>query len=244
MYIIITFDNSVKCCDITHINTIDKHYHSIIYKLNTSDSNWNPLIQISISTICNNGTNEYTLSNKYSLFDVKTIKKFNLPITIEYINLVCAFGKVDTLDYLSKKLNNFPYDEWALHWASLNGYVNVLEWWFTSGLELKYTEYALNWASQNGQVNVLEWWLKSGLELKYTEYALNWASESGYVNVLEWWHKSGLELKYTENALLWTSWNGHVNVLDWWLRSGLKLKYTESASKMASKYGISFIREL
>ena len=184
MYIIITFDNSSKCCDITHINTINRHYQSIIHKLYISEFRGNSLIQIAISTICNNEPNEYVLSNKYSLFDVKTIKKFNLPITNEYINIVCAFGKVDTLDYLSKKLNNFPYDEWALSWASFNGHVNVLEWWLKSGLELKYTELALYCASCKGQVKVLEWWLKSGLPLKYSQSASKMASKYGIV--LEW----------------------------------------------------------
>jgi hypothetical protein len=85
------------------------------------------------------------LGDKYPLYDLETIKKFNLKINEYYVTKVCELGKVE-----------------------------VLKWWYDSGLPLKYTNDALDWESFGwGHVNVLEWSKDSGLELKYTEDALN-----------------------------------------------------------------------
>ncbi len=72
MHIIITFNYLKKFCDVIQIDAIYKLYEptspnkiSNLYRI--------PLIQIAIYTICNNGTTKYVLSNKYSLYDVKTI---------------------------------------------------------------------------------------------------------------------------------------------------------------------------
>jgi len=139
------------------------------------------------------------LGHKHALFDVETIKKFNLEVNEHFI--ACASG---------------------------GGHVDALEWWKSSGLELKYSSDAMYWASENGHVDVLEWWKSSGLPLKYTMCAINHASRCGHVDVLEWWKNSGLDLKYDERSMDYASRNGHVSVLEWWLRvhksSGLPLK--------------------
>jgi ankyrin repeat protein len=161
------------------------------------------------------------LGDRFPLYDLKTIKKFNLKITYSYISGVCKRGKVDILKWWKNSGYQLLYEESALEYASQYGHVNVLEWWKNSGLELKYDTYALDWASRSGQVEVLKWWKNSGLELKYTENALNWASRNGHVNVLEWWKNSCLELKYNKQALKYASQNGHINILEWWKNSGL-----------------------
>jgi hypothetical protein len=140
-------------------------------------------------------TNKIIMGDRFPLYSLKTIKKFNLKITDFYIAQVCRKGKVD-----------------------------ILEWWKNSGLELKYSEFALFWASFKGKIEVLEWWKNSGLELKYNESALDWASTYGKVEVLKWWKNSGLELKYTEDAFDWASRNGEAEVLEWWKNSGLEIK--------------------
>jgi hypothetical protein len=114
------------------------------------------------------------LGDKYPLFDVETIKKFNLKMTENYV------------DY-----------------ASYYGHVDVLEWWLKahkeSGLELKYSSCAMDWGCMNCHVDVLEWWLKAhkswGLELKYTNSAIYGASDVGQVDIVSWWESSGLPLK-------------------------------------------------
>jgi hypothetical protein len=177
------------------------------------------------------------LSDRYYLYDPKTVKKFNLEIDTNYISGACYIGSINFLEWWLKSGLSLKYNEYALDYASGEGHVHVLEWWKNSGLPLKYSESALNSASWKGHINVLKWWKNSGLELKYYEYALDRASGEGHVNVLEWWFKSGLELKYSELALNWASGEGHVHVLEWWLKSGLELKYDERGLNNTSRNG-------
>jgi hypothetical protein len=224
------------------------------------------------------------VSDRYYLYDIKTIKKIKFLISRNYVCELCKLGKVDILEYLLQTkyvfhikntispqykndnkiivLNDivfqkmyFAKDRYTLipsqciDLASEYGNVDVLEWWFKSGLPFSYSSNALDTASIHGHINVLEWWLKSNLPLKYTNSALDGASANGHVNVLEWWKKSKLELKYSSNAMEYASGQliyrnnlnfdslcGHINVLEWWKHSGLKLKYSKNIIKKYSKY--------
>jgi hypothetical protein len=178
------------------------------------------------------------LSDRYYVYNPRTIKKFNLEVNAKFISGCCEYGDVKFLEWWLKSNLPLEYDETALTCASRKGHVNVLEWWLKSGLELKYDTWnIMNNASRRGHIHVLEWWLKSGLPLKYDEDALTYASYDGNVNVLDWWLKSNLPLKYDEWGLNFASEKGHINVLEWWLKSGLELKYDEYALKFASNNG-------
>jgi hypothetical protein len=178
-----------------------------------------------------------SISEKYYLFDPRTIKKFNLIVDQGYIRCACHYGVVEFLEWWKNSGLPLKYDMSALTEASECGRVNVLEWWLNSGLPLKYDQYALNKASENGHVEVLTWWLNSNLPLKYDKYALHKASMNCHINVLEWWKNSGLELKYDTYALSLASENGHVEVLTWWLNSNLPLEYDVSVLQWVSKNG-------
>jgi hypothetical protein len=168
--------------------------------------------------------NKIIFGEKYSLLDYKTYELFGLDIT-----------KNDNI----------------INYASVYGYVNILEWWRKSGLILLYSSDAIDMACANNHVNVLEWWQKSGLELNYSSYAIDVASRNGHIDVIEWWHKSGLELNYSENAIILASINGHIDILNWWTKSGLKIKcprmpkitvdekYYKNISKWWEKSGFS-----
>jgi hypothetical protein len=108
------------------------------------------------------------LSDRYYLYDTKTIKLFNLYNTVNecYIENACVHGNI-----------------------------KFLEWWRNSGLPLKYDKYAINYASENGHIHVLEWWKNSGLKLKYSDRAMLSALQNKHINVILWWFNSGLTLK-------------------------------------------------
>jgi hypothetical protein len=108
--------------------------------------------------------------------------------------------------------------------------LDVLNWWFNSGLELKYSTRALHTASQSeNNTNVLEWWKNSGLPLKYDELSMHYASQSNNIVVLEWWKKSGLLLKYFDirsknKKDIDPDVHYKDNVLAWWENSGLSFE--------------------
>jgi ankyrin repeat protein len=201
------------------------------------------------------------MSDKYYLYDIRILKKFNFKITEDYIN---NCDNVEILSYLKATNKILKCPEYALFKATARNNINVLEWWKNSGfplkytsklfdtlycntdmldwwknsgLELEYSEDVLDYASRYGYIDILDWWLNSGLELKYSEYALNNASNYDHIDVLEWWFNSGLPLKYDARALDLASSNGHVDVLEWWKNSGLKLKYTKDSMIWASDNG-------
>ena len=181
------------CCTVEDIKKF--------YDYNYYDFYWIRIVIIPNNTNVFNPTELYTpkfkfdkciLSDKYPLYSINTIKKFNLEITHDYISNLWLYGHVDILEWIKNNRFMCEYNKIYLSGASGNGHVHVLDWWLKSNLPLEYSEKALDMASYNGHVNVLDWWLKSNLPLKYDENALNWASEKGRIHVLEWWKNSGL----------------------------------------------------
>jgi len=184
------------------------------------------------------------ISDPYYLYDVKTIKKFNIPITTLYIRHVCRLGYSDVLDWLCKnkseqflkcymKLKECEDDIPSI--ASEYGNVNFLDWWFNSGLELRYHGKALDIALHKNHINVLEWWKKSGLLLKCSDnLSPYYAVKSHNFEILEWWKNSGLSLDPLYNKMMLY---GHINVLDWWKNSGLHLMYSKKSLDWASGRG-------
>ncbi|KAI9348997.1 hypothetical protein DFJ73DRAFT_777183 [Zopfochytrium polystomum] len=121
--------------------------------------------------------------------------------------------------------------------ASKMGWVDVLQWWKDSGLDLKYTMAAMNFASLNGHLDVLQWWKDSGLKLWYSQGAMDLASYSGRVAVLQWWKESGLEVEYSESIFMASVGKSGdaVATLQWWKDSGLRLRIQSAAT--SSKAG-------
>jgi hypothetical protein len=121
-------------------------------------------------------TDKIILCQKYPLYDVETIKKFNLKITEEYIRLA-IYNHTDTIinllqwlkDNENPALLQLQHKTFILDAASEYGYADLLDWWFESGLEVNYSIYGYALATVRGHANVLESWKKSGLQLKYTE---------------------------------------------------------------------------
>ncbi|KAI9325167.1 hypothetical protein DFJ73DRAFT_914064 [Zopfochytrium polystomum] len=80
------------------------------------------------------------------------------------------------------------YSERALRCASHAGRIDILRWWWDSGLTLLYDESALTNAS------AMQWWKDSGYELRYSDVHI--AVENGVVQSLRWWRSSGLRVNW------------------------------------------------
>jgi len=196
------------------------------------------------------------LSERYYLYDFRTIRKFNLVVSKKYLETCCLYGALNVLERLQQSeitlLNSADY---ILDNISEKGYINVLNWWVKSNLPVKYSEKALNLASSKGYIEVLEWWQKNCKEFKCSTYALLWGSHYGHINVLDWWFNSGISLTYSlKNVLFFATVGGHLNVLKWWLKTTLniylktgylnpELKFHETSFEYASEKGNSQIVE-
>ena len=182
-------------------------------------------------------SNMIILGKKYNMFDIETILQFKLYLSDKFVNYVSQNGYVNVLEWFNSSGYEFKYSKKSIDRASANGHVNVLEWFKNSGYEFKYSDIAISDASANGHVNVLEWFKNSGYEFKYSESAIDRASPCGHVNVLEWFKNSGYEFKYSKNAIDRASANGHVNVLEWFKNSGYEFKYSKYVIDHASTNG-------
>ena len=116
------------------------------------------------------------LGKKYPLYDIETIKKFNLIVDTEFIGLASMLGQTDFLEY------------WLKHCKE-------------SGLEFKYTPWAIDCASEQGHIEVLEWWKQSGLKLKYNAEGFKHAFRNNHSKVLEWYYANKLVDGWTLNIL-------------------------------------------
>jgi len=139
----------------------------------------------------------------------------------------------------------------AVDGASRAGFVNVLEWWRTSGLELRYTERALESASAEGRVDVLEWWKNASanappdkpIPLKVGKSVLL-AAQSGSTASLAWWDASGIPYSHAESVARIASTHGHVHVLDLWYRlKGPKMIFDNQVLVGATKNGHDHVLE-
>jgi len=190
------------------------------------------------------------LGERYPLFDLGTIQKFNLKINRYFIRMASWYGCLDILEWWLKTFDpQLTGTSLAVDAASRNGQVDVLEWWLRamdrSGLKFKFSADAIDGASENGHLEVLEWWLKSanasGVKLKYTSRSIDEASKKGHVEILKWWWRAhvefGLELKSFEDVPWMASKYGHLKILEWWKNSGLKLRDASLAIHWASWCG-------
>jgi hypothetical protein len=179
-----------------------------------------------INDYCYLCVDKIILSDRYYLYDPKTVKKFNLEIDTNYISGACYIGSINFLEWWLKSGLPLKYNEYALDYASAKGHVNVLEWWKNSGLPLKYDESALNSTSCEGNICILEWWFKSGLPLMYFSYALQKTSpgqisDESYMNILNWWKNSRLPIQFPAEGLNGALLCDDFELLEWLEQSGM-----------------------
>jgi len=200
------------------------------------------------------------LSEKYYLYDIKTIKKFNLNIDQYYISDVCRHGAIDVLDYLDNLGYRYDFSssiELTGHYNSISvqfvyNRVAVLEWLKKSGSFSTYDFYEnynalickwgftpIDVASYGGHTEVLDWWKCSGiLSLGCAPGLPTWTFSTVKKNVSNMVKCTGyFSYGYTKDSLCWASSRGHINVLNWWKNSGLGLIYNEETLDTASENG-------
>ena len=144
------------------------------------------------------------------------------------------------------------YGPEAMDGASRAGFVEVLDWWLNSGLQLSYTEKALESASAKGHVDVLEWWRVNSEKLANTPRELPLkvgksiilAAQSGRTGSIEWWENSGIPYSHEDGVARLASQHGHVAVLEMWHGfKGSKMIFDNQVLVGATKNGHAGVLE-
>ncbi|KAH7074106.1 hypothetical protein FB567DRAFT_536790 [Paraphoma chrysanthemicola] len=153
-----------------------------------------------------------------------------------------VFGKTEILEYwrTSPTFLTKEYSADAIDNASRTNSVQVLNWWYDSGLPLKYTEAALEQASSQGHIQVLKWWQehsryrttpttsndddtnksddpKTHRELKLkVGKSITYATQSGCLPAIQFWVDSGIPFSHEDTIAKIASTHGHTRILDYW----------------------------
>lgn len=183
---------------------------------------WKPLSDLSCHLIVKFSRTDilsYLTENHLDLLWT-TSRLTNLPYRASAI-----YGNPNILTWWrdAPSLPNKEYIADAMDGASRAGFLDVLDWWRSSGLELRYTERALEAASAEGRVSVLEWWKRASstspatnpLPLKVGKSVLL-AAQSGRAESIAWWDASGIPYSHAESVARIASTHGHVGVLELW----------------------------
>jgi hypothetical protein len=103
-----------------------------------------------------------TVGERYSIFDIETVKLFNLPIGNSYIYSLCDHGRLDTLKKLIENNYEIPYNARTILFpACYRGHLNILQWWLNeSGLPYhiyfdEMMEYGFKCASDGNHIEIL-----------------------------------------------------------------------------------------
>jgi len=144
-----------------------------------------------------------------------------------------VFGRTQILEFwrTSPSFLTKEYNAEALDGASRGGFINVLEWWRTSGLPLKFTEQALEQASSSGHLAVLEWW--KSLSMAVDDNTASRSDSKGQQIRL----KPGKSICYATQ-------NGRTEVVRWWVHSGIPFPHEDTVAKLASTHGYVDILQL
>lgn len=144
------------------------------------------------------------------------------------------------------------YDAQAMDGASRQGFIEVLQWWLDSGLDVRYTDRALENASSKGLVDVLDWWRSNSQKLIGTDRDLPlkvgksiWlAAQCGRDQVISWWERSDIAYGHEERVATVASMGGHVHVLDlWYSLKGSKMIFDNQVLVGPTKQGHAAVLE-
>lgn len=149
-----------------------------------------------------------------------------------------VYGRTEILEWwrTSPTFLSKDYTAEAVDGASKSGFVNVLDWWAKSGIQLKYTEAALEAASSKGHILVLEWWKQAGTHQASYVDAESRHRHDGEVITTPSEAQPALRLK-PGKSLLFAAQNNQPLVLRWWDNSGIPIAHGESVARIASQHG-------
>lgn len=181
-----------------------------------------------------------------------------------------VFGKTEILEYwrTSPTFLTKEYSVDAIDNASRTNSVQVLDWWYDSGLPLKYTEAALEQASSQGHIQVLKWWKEHSryrttptapaspteektetkahrdlLKLKVGK-SITYATQSGCLSAIQFWVDSGIPFSHEDTIAKIASTHGHTHILHYWRKlRGEKMLFDNQVLVGPTKMGHADVLE-
>ena len=137
----------------------------------------------------------------------------------------------------------FIYSKNTIDYASSNGRINTLDWWWSHRSNLKFEYSKVDIAACKRHFDVLDWYFDkyqnySEFKFKYTSKLVDYAS----IKLLDWLfdrstyknsekYAKKIKFKYTEEAMFYTIMESRLHIIDWYLDKhatyGLPFKFDE-----------------
>jgi hypothetical protein len=151
-----------------------------------------------------------------------------------------VFGKTEILEYwrTSPTFLTKEYSADAIDNASRTNSVQVLDWWYASGLSLRYTEHALEQASSQGHIHVLKWWKEHSRYRTAPSVSLTPGENGSSAKV----HRDNMPLKVGK-SITYATQSGCLPAIHFWVDSGIPFSHEDTIAKIASTHGHTHILE-
>lgn len=133
--------------------------------------------------------NMIILSERYSLFDIETYKKFGLaiPNEIDMVMMASNYGEREILEKIITDKNKSSYESISMNAAAINGHIQILNFWFNlNGIDQIGFCNCVKFASMNGQIEVLKWCLRRGFCFRSFSEAITFTAKWDQINTLNW----------------------------------------------------------
>lgn len=184
----------------------------------------------------------YTLGEKFPLWESSTYEKFSLNRNEYIIDKLAESGCIDILRKMSDyDKKHFSYSSRAVDRASGNGHIEVLTWFQKSGyLENNYSQLAFDLAAERGRTDSLDWWRCNEL-VSFSRYmgssTIVAAIRSKQYGVLEWFReKMPTVLDSTCGPIHAAIEQNDASIIVWYLDNKLKILYDAHVLPKASPY--------
>jgi hypothetical protein len=79
------------------------------------------------------------------------------------VDYICEHGLFHILIRYKSHIKGLEWSDRSMDNASLNGHIDILNWWKDSGLKMKWSIWSMCRASLRDHVEALQWWKDSGL---------------------------------------------------------------------------------
>lgn len=192
----------------------------------------------------------YLFLSQHSVFKlVLEFKKNHKNKTVIFMDWAAKHGYVVILDLLKKSKLGFSYS-WAMDYASNNGHVDVLEWFYNNGMTVDKWDIFGNAAKKN-YLHIFHWISQKEIRYEHIYYAIYKASKHGHLDVLNWLKKYSVEKNIVfsitlkngrrMNPIHSAAEHGQVCVLDWLKNNISNVQYDEYAVDYASRNGHVYV---
>jgi len=156
---------------------------------------------------------------------------FNICQTDGVVNYLSSVGNVRILQWMLENDLIKTYDNYAINVAFHNDFIDCLNWWTNSGLELKHS--SSSWHIARNEINCIKWLLKNEFSIDIRQFLIGVVGVTDAISKLElicdYCQAKEIDIEYDEDFIDEASMTGDIEIMEWWMKRGFEIIYTADA---------------